>query len=186
MEVKALTGGMKALSIIMAILMILIGGSLIFIPGLVVWMFAAAVFLHGIQLIVRYISMKENRQGWDIVSGIVSILFGAMMLFSPRGLVFGVLAMEIFFAIWILFAGISFIGNSFALKKEKAKSWIFQLIGGLLMIICGIFCILSPAVSAIGLIFTIGIFAGISFIISGFTILAGALSGNNSAGSEDA
>jgi uncharacterized membrane protein HdeD (DUF308 family) len=181
MEAKTLTGGMKVLSIITAILMIIIGGSLFFAPRLIVWMFSAAVFVHGIQLIIRYFSMKENRRGWDIISGVISILFGASMLFSPSGLIFGVLAMEIFFAIWILFAGISFIGNSFVLKKEKAKSWIFQLLGGILMIICGIFCIVSPAISAIGLIFTIGIFAGVSFIISGFTILAAALSGNKDA-----
>jgi len=65
--------------------------------------------------------------------------------------------------------------------KNKNFCWIFQLLGGILMIICGIFCIVSPAISAIGLIFTIGIFAGVSFIISGFTILAAALSGNKDA-----
>jgi uncharacterized membrane protein HdeD (DUF308 family) len=180
MQTKELSGGMKVLAAIFAVLTVIIGIFLLIFPGLIVWMFSAAVFIYGIQLIIRYITMKDMRSGWDIISGIINILFGAIMLFgSAETMIMGIITIEIFIAVWVLFAGISHLFGSFELKKLGAKKWGWTLAGGILMIICGIAFLCMPAASAVGLIFTIGIFTGVSFIIGGITELVKALSGKN-------
>ena len=178
MKTKELSSGMKILAVISAVLMILIGFSLVFVPGFIIWLFSVAVFIHGIQLVIQYFTMKGARRRWDIISGIINILFGALMLFGgAETVVMGVLTMEIFIAIWVLFAGFSFIFNSFELKREKSKKWWYKLVGGALMVFCGLLIVSAPAAAAIGMVFAIGVFAGVAFIMTGFTELAGLLSG---------
>ena len=176
------SGGAKILDAIASILMIGIGIYLVATPRFVVLLFSAAVFFYGIQLIVRYFSMKDSRSGWDIIAGIINLLFGAMMLFgTPETRIAGVLTMEIFIAVWALFVGFSQIFGGFGFKKQGVSNWYWTLIRGVITVICGFAFLSMPILSAMGLIFTIGVFAGATFIISGITGLAGALSGKDAA-----
>ena len=180
MKKKELSGGMKVLTAIFAVLTALMGICLLIKPGLIVWIFSFALFFYGIQQIIRYCTMKDMRNGWDIISGIINVLFGMVMLFgSAEAVLMGLLTIEIFIAVWVLIAGATRILGSFELKKLGIKKWGWALAGGILMVICGITFLVMPASSAAGLIFTIGIFAGVSLIIAGITELAGILSGKN-------
>jgi len=172
--------GMKIFDVITSVLMIAIGIYLVITPRFIVLLFSAAVFVYGVQLIIRYFSMKEKRSGWDIISGIINLLFGAIMLFgAPEARIMGVLAMEIFIAVWALFVGFSQIFGSFGLKKQDVKNWYWTLVRGIVTVICGFIFLSMPALAAMGLVFTIGVFTGAMFIISGITGLAGALSGKD-------
>ena len=183
METLKTSAGMRILGAVCAIIMILGGFWLLATPRYIVWVFSAAVLIYGVQLIVKYFSMKDKRSGWDIIAGIVNVLFGLFMLFGgPGAIVAGVMTMEFIAAFWAIFAGFSHIFSSFGLKKEGAKKWVWTLAGGILLVICGIAFLIWPVLSAIGLVFTLGVFAGVSFIISGFTSLAIALSGKSAAG----
>ena len=182
MEIKTEepSGGMKILDAITSLLMIGIGIYLVLTPRFVVLLFSAAVFIYGIQLIIRYFSMKDRRLGWDIISGIINLLFGALMFFgTPETRIMGVVTMEIFIAVWALFTGFSHIFGSFGLKKQDVGNWYWTLIRGIITVICGIVFLAMPVISAMGLVFAIGIYAGAMFILSGITGLAGALSGRN-------
>ena len=173
------SGGMKILDSISAALMIIIGISLVLTPRLVVWMFFAAVYINGIQLIIRYFSMKEGRSGWDIIAGIINLIFGSMMLFGdPEARIMGVMTVETFIAVWALFAGFTHIFGSFGLRRLDVKNWYWVLIRGILTVVCGVMFLAIPMISAMGMVFAVGVYAGAMFILSGFTGLAGALSGN--------
>ena len=181
-ETTEVSGGMKILDGIAALLMIVIGIYLIITPRLIVLMFSAAVFIYGIQLIIRYFAMKDGRNGWDIIVGIINLLFGAMMLFGdPETRIMGVLSMEMFIAVWALFTGFSQIFGSFAVKKLGVKNWYWVLVRGILTVICGVVFLSRPIISSMGLVFAIGVYVGAMFVLSGITGLAGALSGNKAA-----
>ena len=174
---KELSGGMRVLAIIVCLLMIGAGLFLFVVPASVVWLFAFAVFARGIGLIVNYVASKDARRGWDLLSGAIDILFGAMMLFGTVEMkVAGVVTIEIFVAIWILFTGFTRLFSGFGLKKEGAKGWGWTLVGGILAILAGAVFLIWPLMGAVTLVGFAGIFAGISFVIVGVTGLAGALS----------
>ena len=174
------SGGMKVLDVISSLLMTGIGIYLIITPRFVVLLFSAAVLIYGIQLIIKYFSMKDKRSGWDIIAGIINLMFGALMLFgAPETRIIGVLTMEMFIAVWAMFAGFSHIFGSFGSKKQGVKNWYWVLIRGILTVIFGIVVFAMPILSAMGLVFTIGVFTGAMFILSGITGLAGALSGKD-------
>ena len=174
------SGGVKILEAISALIMIAIGIYLIITPRFIVWLFSAAVMIYGAQLIAGYFTMKDMRSGWDIIAGIINLLFGGMMLFgAPETRVMGVLTMEMFIAVWALFAGFSHIFGSFGSKKLGVKNWYWVLVRGVLTVIFGIVLFSIPILSAIGLVFTIGVFTGAMFILSGISGLAGTLSGKN-------
>ena len=182
MELKtaAPSSGMKILDIITSLLTAGIGIYLVFSPRFVVLLFSAAVFVYGVQLIIKYFSMKEQRSGWDIISGIINLLFGAIMLFGTQeARIMGVLTMEMFFAVWALFVGFSQIFGSFNLKKQDVKNWYWTLVRGIITVICGFVFLSMPVMAAMGMVFTIGVFTGAMFIINGITGLAGALSGKD-------
>ena len=91
----------------------------------------------------------------------------------------GVLTMEMFIAVWALCIGFSLICGSFGLKRLGVKNWSWILIRGILTVTCGFVFLSMPIISAMGLVFAIGVYTGAMFILSGITGLAGALSGQN-------
>jgi uncharacterized membrane protein HdeD (DUF308 family) len=174
---KELTGGMKAAAIIAFVLMIGLGIFLFFNLWSVIWLFSAAVVVNGIFLVARYFSMKEERNGWDIISGAIYILFAAAMLFGgTESRVLGVVTIEIFIAIWAIFAGFSNTFTSLEKKKQGDKGWCWSLIGGIITIICGILLLAMPLMGAFVLVSIAGIHAGIAFVAIGLTGLAAVLS----------
>ncbi|MCL2008978.1 MAG: DUF308 domain-containing protein [Synergistaceae bacterium] len=177
-----LSDGMKVLNVVTSLLVIAIGVYLVFVPRLIVLLFSAAVFTYGIQLIIMYLSMKDKRSGWDIIAGITNLLFGAIMLFgSPEARIMGVLTMEVFIAVWALCIGFSHICGSFGLKRLGVKNWYWILVRGIFTVICGFVFLSMPIISAMGLVFVIGVYTGAMFILSGITGLMGVLSGKKAA-----
>lgn len=172
-----MSGLNRVLAVIVSLLLIVAGLYLLFNMRSIVWIFSAAVAIHGVMLVIRYAYEKDSRNGWDIISGIINILFGGVMLFGGASTrVLGIMTIEMFIAFWALFLGISQIFGSFKLKKIGVKKWGWTLVCGILMIVCGIVFIAMPLAGSIMLVGLAAIYAGIGFIIIGITGLAAALS----------
>ena len=91
----------------------------------------------------------------------------------------GVLTMEVFIAVWALCIWFSHICGSFGLKRLGVKNWYWILVRGIFTVICGFVFLSMPIISAMGLVFTIGVYTGAMFVLSGIAGLAGALSGKS-------
>ena len=164
------SGSMKIMGVITYILMIGMGVYLLFNQIAIVWLFSASAFINGLLLTVRYFVVKSERDFRDIIAGVISLIFGALMFFGgTQTRVAGLLAIETFVAIWSLFAGFAHIWGSFALKKLGAKKWGWVLTGGILMVFCGTAFLSMPLLGVVTLVGMAGIYAGVSFIIAGFT-----------------
>ena len=168
-KLNKISGGIKALVVINSLLAIFIGICLIFRQEFFVNLIFAVILVHGIEIVIRYITVKEARNNFDLCIGILSVLLGSFLLFSsPGAKIIEVFIFEIIFSIWILFAGIGKVIDSFNFKKEEKKN-IWGIIGGILMALCGLLFIAKPILGAISLIFVFSIFAGVSLIITGIT-----------------
>ena len=176
-----LSGGMKVLAAIAYILMILIGFYMFLIRDIrmLINLFSAAVLMFGVHLITRYAYMKDERSGWDLLNGLINIIFGLVMLFgSTETRVIGVIMIEIFIGVWALFSGFSHIFGSFKAKKEGSGSgWGWKLAGGILILVCGIGMLAMPLITAWTMVVMGTVFIGIALVFTGFGGLASALSG---------
>lgn len=170
---------MRLAAIIISIAMICAGGYLLFMPRHIVLFFSFGVAVYGLLLIVRYISAKETRNGWDLIAGIINLIFGAMLLFggAPEK-VFGLIAIELYIGVWAIFSGVSQFFGSLGLKKQGAKGWGWMLVGGILTLICGFMLLSKPLMGVVIIAWMAGIYVGVMFLIMGFTGLAAALSNN--------
>jgi uncharacterized membrane protein HdeD (DUF308 family) len=102
-----------------------------------------------------------------IVWGVVSILFGILVLVWP-GMSLGVLV--IFVGIWAIIIGVLEIMASIRHRAAPNSGWVWGIIGGALAILFGILVLLRPGTGLITIIWIIGIWAivwGITLIILG-------------------
>ena len=185
---KKKSGVLTFFTIIACLLMIIMGFVLFFIPARgIVWFFSAAVFVRGIQMIAKYFVDKENRNGWNIIGGIINIIFGSFMLFGGlEDRAIGVITIGIFVAIWAMFEGVSRFIDSFGEKKAGGKGWIWSLISGILIVLFGISLMVWPLMVGALALEVLGYFAAAAFVIMGLSGIAGALSsGGNNSGSDD-
>ena len=178
--------GMKTATALTAVIMAGTGFFLIFNHLFIVPLFCAAVTASGIIFILRYITAKDKRMGWDLITGIAHILFGIIMLSGgPETKAYGVLLIESCLAAWLIFSGVMNIGLCFGGKREDGinRGWIIA--GGILSVIAGIVFFNFPLMSALIATEVAGLFIGIILMVSGLTLLAAALSGKNALAEEN-
>jgi uncharacterized membrane protein HdeD (DUF308 family) len=160
------------------ILLIIAGIFLIFNLYSIVVFFCVAMLIFGAMEIGKFIADKQKRNGWDVLSGMVHILFGSLILFGdPHTKILALFSIEIYISIWIMIAGILRICASLHIKKMNLKGWVWTLTGGVLLILCSIFCFIFPLISAISMIRIAGIFTSAAFIVIGLIGLINAFSG---------
>lgn len=135
--------------------------TLIFILG-IYW------FVDGISTTISAVQRRKHDSswGWGAFTGVLGILAGAVVLSRP--MLSAVLTTS--FLMWFLgFAaivyGVSSLITGFKLPKSTVRTSMIW--GGVFSIIFGLLLISSPYLSAISIIYTIGIFA----IIGGVSIL---------------
>ena len=175
-----LKGGMKFAAAIMSLLMI-VGGILMmfavnYMPAIGVFFFGALVVI-GLFQICKYFAMKDMRNGWDIIGGVLNIGIGIIMLLSDAETRFyGMYVVELFLAIWAIFGGFAHIFGAFG-KANKGKSKVASVIFGILLILVGILMLAFPVRNTIGIVTWGRLFASIALVIGGFSGLAFVLSG---------
>jgi uncharacterized membrane protein HdeD (DUF308 family) len=83
---------------------------------LLVLFIGAWAFVHGVSQIIGAIQLRKELNEWTLIlsSGIISVLFGAIMLIAPGA---GALALAWMIAAYSIVFGIIFIALSFRLRK---------------------------------------------------------------------
>ncbi len=127
------------------------------------------LILTGILKIIGYLKEKGEYDffNYDIIYGIISIVIGIVLLTHP-GILEGILGIAL--GIWIIYSGLMRFGLSLKLKTYETKSWLPMLVISIIMIIMGIYIIVSPDViiATLGLII---LFYSIMDLIEGITFI---------------
>lgn len=113
------------------------------------------ILVSGIMSIIK--AFKSERRGFFIFNGIIDILFGLTLMFSP---VFSTEFLIIFFGVWALIRSISALVAEFQFKKAGFN---FRTIYTICLIILSVLIILYPATA---LVFT-PIIIGIDLVLLG-------------------
>lgn len=155
-------------------------GVFLLIMGVVLVLFPAAtlatlLFVLGVYWLIdgfsTIISSYQARHfqkswGWGVFTGVLGVIAGAIVLSKP--MLSSILTTS--FLMWFLgFSALvyGFSGLFMALKMPKSTMKTSAIWGGLFSILFGIILISSPYMSAITIVYTIGIIA----IIGGVSIL---------------
>ena len=109
---------------------------------------------YGVIKIIEYFRMKYVNRIYnsELSFGVISALFGIVVIVCSDMIE---AMIRILIGIWILYSGIMRVGLALRIQKFDSdnKLWIPVLLIALLMLICGIFIILSPG----AVMMTIGI-----------------------------
>ncbi|MCK4560985.1 MAG: HdeD family acid-resistance protein [Calditrichia bacterium] len=132
-------------------------------------------FFDGIFTLIASIRGRKSHKdwGWGIFVGIISALAGVVVFTQPYiSAVIGATFVIYVVAVMVLISGIWSIITGIRLRKEISNEWS-MILGGLLSAIFGILLMINPLVSAMTLVWLIGVFAlagGIILIVISFRI----------------
>jgi len=88
------------------------------------------------------------------LKGLASVIFGVMVLAWPG---ISVLALTIVFGIYALATGAVEVGTAFSTKSKEERGWLVA--SGLLGIVVGVIVVAWPGISALALLYVIGVYA---------------------------
>lgn len=168
-DVKKSTGWVIALSIALIILGI---GAMIapviasaFFTSIIGWI----TLISGVVMIVQSFQSKPVRGFWlNLIVGIFYVIAGIYILFN---LVAAILALTLAFGILFVAEGVFTIIMGFTNKAGHRMSWLV-VFNGVITLILGIMVLNRFPFSALWLI---GLYVGISLLMSGISLLAAAL-----------
>jgi len=172
-DLSSVTKGRKGLGIVVSILMVLLGIGVFFAPqffvSMMIWLFIIGIVIYGVFMIFDY-ARSEVKNGWNLTAGILAVILGFLLLFSPA------LAQAETFAFMLafmtLFTGINQVTAASVLKKQGGESTGWLTAAGVINIILGFFFLFNPYV----MLFTFYIVAGIYLIVSGIALFASTMS----------
>ncbi|MDR1160974.1 MAG: DUF308 domain-containing protein [Tannerellaceae bacterium] len=130
-------------------------------------LFSVSMFISGILEIAFAISNKDNISswGWYLAGGIIDLIIGVILIGSP-GLSMAILPFIL--AFWLMFRGVSGIGNTIDLRRYGARNWGWYLVLAILAILCSFVIIWMPAAGALSFVFI----AAYAFVIFGIFRIA--------------
>src|SRR5690349_5468626 len=96
------------------------------------------------------------------VSGVASIVFGAIALFLPG---ITLVALTLLFGVFAIVSGVLALGSALNLLAHRSTEWVPSLLGGLAGVLIGGATLLYPGLTDIALV----------YLIAGFAIVAGGL-----------
>lgn len=168
-NVKKSTGWIIALSIVLIIL----GMLAILVPGIASAFFTLVMgwiaLISGVVMIVQSFVSKPVRGFWlNLIVGLFYVIAGIYIL---SNLAAALLALTFAFGILFIVEGIYTIIMAFTNRAGHRMSWLVVL-NGIITLILGIMVLNRFPFSAIWLI---GLYVGISLLMSGISLLAAAL-----------
>lgn len=135
------------------------------------WVISFAILFHGITSIVTFFYIREEfGSSWVLVDGIVSLIFGTLLLCN-ESIVFVASLLPWLFSLWLLLKGITQIVCAFEYKKIVGNIEYALMTVGILSLIFGLIMLLHPYVAAVAMSIIIGMYLiiiGIAFIMSFF------------------
>lgn len=110
-------------------------------------LFVAGFLISGLFEVVFAISNREvlNGWGWTLASGIISILFGLILLAMP---IETITVLLFFVGFWAMFQSIWAIGSAIELQRSSIKGWGWVLAFGILGLIFSFILITNPLFAA--------------------------------------
>ena len=165
---------MTVLCIIWGILMILGGLSCMFTPLITFisaeYLVVILVAVFGIFGLIRGIAAKRFEVTFFF--SIISIVFGLAVFFFPQFFVLTSGILIYLLAFWFVLLGVTTVYNSIAVGKASGSGmWILQLIVGILVILFGCYAFVHPTLFAASIAGTLGFLLGLSFVVTGFTMV---------------
>ena len=164
----------KASSYAVSIVYIIVGLIMLlnpdFISDAVNYIIGVLVIIYGVIYSISIYQKRETEMygKFDLLAGILCISFGLFLILNPDILV----SLIPFCTGVILFMdAISFIVNSFALKKLGFRSWILNLIVGIIFLGFSLFIIIKAKEITFLLIRFIGGFLIVDALLDFFTVL---------------
>ncbi len=142
--------------------------------GALVLLFALYSIADGIVAIISAVraASKDQRWGWYLVSGLVSLGAAAVALFMP------IVAVKVFLyimAFWAILGGTALLIAAFKLDIEHGR-WVL-ILGGALSVLWGVLLLFQPAVGALVLALWFGVYTltfGIILVVLAFKLRSGA------------
>ena len=166
---------LKCIFLAIAIALIIVGICCIFFPMEVFTamqaLAAAALIVQGIYFIISYVSATFYfKDPMKIVMGILNIILGILLLFSPVALTASTLTF--LFAFLLIFTGAEKIAFAAKMKYYRIMNTGSMTFGGILNIILAVIFLLLPVLSLLVLNYIIAAY----LIVSGVALFIEALS----------
>ena len=141
-----------------------------FISHAVNYVIGVLVIIYGVFYTVSVYQKKNSGlySKFDLLAGIICISFGLFLILNPDMLV----SLIPFCTGVVLFMdAISFIINSFTLKKLEYKSWIVNLVVGIIFLTFAIFVMITAKNISLLLIRFIGAFLIVDALLDFLTVI---------------
>ena len=169
----------KVLWAIAGVVLILGGVSAFFNPvsAFIAWEYilGASFVISGLAGMIAYFAGRNVMfgAGWVLADGILSFIFGAMIIFGTYNRGFFLVAMSEFISIlvgvWLIISGVNSLSRSFDLHRLNASGWGWLTFWGIICILAGILAFCNPLTTAVGLVASMLI--GLPLIIGGVAML---------------
>jgi uncharacterized membrane protein HdeD (DUF308 family) len=112
---------------------------------------------------------QYTKMRWALgINGLLAVVLGVALLAWPS---ISVLALTIVFGVYALATGIVAFGSAFSSKNKDERGWL--ILSGLLGIVTGIVVLAWPNISALALLYVIGVYAvllGLTVIVASFQL----------------
>ncbi|GIW07093.1 MAG: hypothetical protein KatS3mg060_1898 [Dehalococcoidia bacterium] len=137
----------------------------------VILVVGAFALVDGVFSVISAIRGRtdNSRWVWDLIGGIISIVFGLLALFDP--LAMGA-AIVLLVGAWAIVSGIVQIISAILLRRV-IENEIWLALGGVLSIIFGVLVFLFPVIMTLAAIWVFGVYAivfGVLFIVLGIRL----------------
>lgn len=160
------------------VILVLLGFAAIIVPpiaGLMATVMLGWIFLVAgiVGLIATFRARQAPGFGWALLSGLVALLAGGALLWSPlHGLVTLTLVLIAFFIV----DGILVIFLALAHRRELSGKWEWMLVNGIVdLILAGIVISGLPGT----LVWALGLLVGIDMVFGGAALISMALAARN-------
>lgn len=172
---------MKVCSVVLGILMIAAGVYCILNPditGLAIgYIIGVSMIVDAVGRIHAWFRLKKDGQadGWLLASGILSALFGIVLIVDVDAQLYVDMFIAYIAACWIMVQAIITIIRAFRARKFHkmldtrylGKHWWLGLITGILLVATSVLCFVHPGI----VITSMGILIGLGVIVAGANLI---------------
>lgn len=117
------------------------------------------------------LDLYANNWGWVALRGLLSIIFGVLVFFSPLS---AIVALTLLLGIYLLIDGGMTLYYTFAGRNESEPGW-WSFLEGALSVVAGLFALISPALAGITLATVFALLVGVWAIVTGGTQIINAV-----------
>jgi uncharacterized membrane protein HdeD (DUF308 family) len=164
-------GGMRALSIILGVIWIILGLFVLAAPFITfvaalafVWVFGLLLAVGGVLHTIHAFMVRGRGFLLYLLEGLLSVVVGVILMVDPVG---GVIGLTLLIGIFLLVGGVMRVALGFMLRASGV--WVWLLISGVLEFVLGLVIVSNWPGSAA---WVIGTFIGIGMLFRGSTLLA--------------